>query len=170
MAKATKTNYVAKLDGEIIGTRSSPRVYTHAVIIQYSEQHYRDEAYTFNADKQDRKNFDHYVQQAAGKSPYDWCRTPEKIAEAQADVEGGFDAYCARLRQRQIDSFEAGLKAGGYTPGIVGWCGRRDLAEKLANQYRGQARVAKVWIVEAEVAAKPVKMDERKHHAYGPRA
>jgi hypothetical protein len=178
MAKAAKTNYVAKLNGAIVGTRASHRAYTHAVVIQWSEDHARTVAYGYKPTATDKSNFSYYTEVAAqGVDHPHYNREPWRplgdvagVERAKATIEGGYDAYVERLRQHQIDSFEAS-RANGFKPGVAAWNGRRDLAEKEASKYRGQDRVANVWIVEVETSAKPVKVvTERKHHAYGPRA
>jgi hypothetical protein len=178
VTKTAKTNYVAKLDGVAVGTRSSPRAYTHAVIIQWNEAHYRDAAYNYKASKTDRSNFDYNTDIATQgiNHPHHNIQSwrpdgdLEGIARAKAQIEGGFDAYVERLRQKAIEYFEAGRAKGGFKPGVAAWNGRRDLAEKEASKYRGRTAIANVWIVEAEVVAKPVKLKENKHHVYGPRA
>jgi hypothetical protein len=38
---------------------------------------------------------------------------------------------------------------GDFKLGVAGWCGRLDLAHKLAAEMRGQAWVKEVWIVPA---------------------
>jgi hypothetical protein len=174
---ATKTaniHYVAKLDDKVVGSRTSPRVYTHAVVIQWSEAKYRAAAYDYVATSTDKSNFAYYTKQAAHTvetylTEWKYSSTSEAeraINTAKENIEGGFDAYVERLRQRAIESFEKSVKAGGFAPGVATWCGRADLAHKEAAKYRKQDRIADVWIVLVETTDKPVKT--KQHHVYGP--
>jgi hypothetical protein len=164
-----KTNYIARLNNEIVGTRSSERTYTHAVVIQYNEQHFHDRAHNYEASGTDRKNFEYETEVASGRSPYEWNKNDAAIDKAKAIIEGGFDAYIERLRQRQIAIFETSRANGGFTPAVVTWCGRADLAQKEAAKRMGQPSIENVWVVQAETVEKLPKIKgERKHAAYGP--
>jgi hypothetical protein len=149
----TKINYVAKLDGTIVGSRTSPRTYTHAVIIQWNAEYFRTKAFGYKADDTDRSNFKFYTKEAAHTvesyiADSKWTPVDEaakRIADAKQRIEGGFDAYVARVRQDGIDRFEKGLE-GGYQPGVATWCGRLDLARKEASKFakRLGAEIARV--------------------------
>lgn len=158
------TNYIARLDGEIVGKRSTKnRTYSHAIVAQDVEDAQRAWAYDYKADKTDRSNFDYYssIVRDGAKHRHFTYDTPEQIAtqiaDAQAKVEGGFDAYAARLREAAIASFEEKKANGGFAPYVIGWAGRRDLADKAARQQIGAGGWGPhtrklVAIVEAEVA------------------
>lgn len=156
MAKSTK--YVARYNGEIVGTRTTAsRTYTHAVVAQWNEAESRAAAYGYKATETDRKNFNFYsfiAQQEPGKicTPPGWRMTTtftaEEITKDKALVDGGFDAYAERQRQRNIEWFELRLSEGYFKPFVATWCGRLDLAQKEYSR-RGAYALA---IVPAEVA------------------
>jgi hypothetical protein len=156
------TKYLARHAGQIVGKRTTKdRTYTHAYVMQYSEEKARAAAYGYVATKQDRKTYDWYAGRvASGAGARAWpdsaylahvLLTEKDITEAREQISGGFDGYVARLRQNQIDRFERKLAKGGFDPFVGGWASRPDLAEKAARQFatRGCDFVA---IVPAEVA------------------
>lgn len=148
----SKTKYIARLNGETVGTRSSDRVYTNAVVIQRSEAAARKAAYEYRSTTSDSSNFEYISIIAQGRSPYDFNKTEKATSDAKAQVEGGFDAYVRRLRERAIASFERYLADGHFTPVAATWCGRPNLAQKEAAKYRSAVNIENVWIVEAETA------------------
>jgi hypothetical protein len=176
-----KTNYIARLNNEIIGTRSSERTYTHAVVIQYSETFYRLQAEStahaaFHCSK---SNFKYESEIAAGgvegeMAKWKYMKREEAerhVARASAIVAMGYDAWVEQRRQENIATHAANVAKGGFTPAVVTWCGRPDLAQKEANKRRGETSIANVWIVEAETVEKlPKVKGERKHAAYGPQS
>jgi hypothetical protein len=168
-----KTNYIAKLDGNIIGTRSSERTYTHAVIIQWSEESFRerDHSVAYAQQCNSKKNFEYYCGIAANgvegeMAKYKFTSLEEatrRVEHAKEIAALGYEGWVEQERMENIAEFEAKVARGGF------WNGRRDLAEKEAAKYRGRADIANVWIVEAEAVAKLPKIKgERKHAAYGP--
>jgi hypothetical protein len=174
-AHMTKTNYIAKLDGKIIGTRSSERAYTHAVVIQHSEAWYREQAHSVAYAKghNSKSNFDYYVKIADGgvdaeRAEYKYTplsQIEERVAEAVAIRDMGYDAWVEQRRQANIARHEA----SNFQPAVLCWNGRLDLAQKEAAKYQGRPGIANVWVVEAEKVAKLPKIKgERKHVAYGP--
>jgi len=144
------TKYVARLNGEIIGKRTSvSRTYSHAIAVQRVEEYARRQAYDYKVTKTDRSNFNYYTEIAEGRSPYQ--HTTDEVVRASGLIDGGFDAYAARLRDRAIASFEAGKANGHYEPFVAAWAGRLDLAHKAVSQHTGEwCRL--IAIVEAEVA------------------
>jgi hypothetical protein len=146
------TKYIARLDGKIVGKRKTEnRTYTHAIVTQRNEVAARQFAYGYVATKSDRSNFDYYCAEAV-KPRHEW-RTGETLAaymaDCQAKVAGGFDAYVERVRRLEIERFEQALKKGAFEPQAVSWAGRPDLAQKEAAKRNSY--YAKVWIVPAEV-------------------
>lgn len=150
------TKYIAKLHGVIVGKRTTQsRTYTHAVVVLEDVEADRKAAYGYVATKHDRENFNYQTEVATAGLDHEhmrWCTEAqriERLAEAVAEIAGGFDGYVARRRDKEIASFEDRLARGYYTPGVVTWCGRLDLAQKEANSRAG--RYLRVWIVEAEL-------------------
>lgn len=142
MAKDTK--FTASFEGKIVGTRRSPRPYLFAIVVQWNAESHRADAYGYKATATDRSNFDYYSKCATGTYT-DTFRTGKtftnkiegaELAAAQAKIEGGFDAYVARLRAEAIERFEASLKGGYFEPGVVAWSMSSVNAEKTANKFR----------------------------------
>ena len=141
--------YIARLNGQIVGKRTSQsRSYSHAYVMQHDEAATRAAAYDYVATKQDRKNYDwHAGKVARGIGAPAWpgdaylahiTLTEQDIAAARAQIEGGFESYVARQRQRLIGYFETSKARGVFKPFVGGWASRRDLAEKAARQYESR--------------------------------
>lgn len=148
------TKYIARLEGKIVGKRTTKdRTYTHAVVVQPSESAAREACYGYTATKDDRENFDYYTgvvaQGTNHRNHYEGCKNIERAKE---QIEGGFEAYVARLKARAIERFENNVAKGEYQPHTVAWCGRLDLAH--TEVARRSKWYAKVWIVPAEVVQK----------------
>jgi hypothetical protein len=148
------TKYIARLEGKIVGKRTSEsRTYTHAVVVQPSESEARAACYGYTATKDDRANFDYYTNVATlGMKHSHYYEGSDIVERAKEQVEGGFEAYVARLKARAIERFEERVTKGEYQPHAVTWCGRLDLAHKEAA--RRKAYHPKIWIVPAEVVQK----------------
>ena len=168
------TNYVAKLEGQIVGTRKSDRTYTHAVIIQYSEEWHRERAHSvaYAQYHNSKSNFDYYSEIAARGVEGElaqWRRMSRETADRI--VAMGYDAWVEGRRLENIKQHEASVANGGFKPAVLCWNGRRDLADKEAAKRRAVASIAQVWVVEAEEVEKlPKVKGERKHAAYGPQS
>jgi len=157
---AKKIKYIARdADGQL-HTRSSNRVYTHTVVAKLDI-----DAMIRDADTTGRaysiQNHAVYVGYATnGWKPTKWM-TPES---AKQHHEKGFEcgrrflaehgtdpaAYAEVCYQRKVARFTADTEYHN-----LGWCGRLDLAQKLAakcaaNQY---TKYRDVTILEAETAA-----------------
>lgn len=140
------TKYVARLNGKIVGKRTTAnRTYTHAIVVQRVEEYARNAAYNRGADwiKSDRKNFAYFVEKAAaGVSHHHyWGDEATRAAAHAADVAkvaAGIDAYLEAQRQASIASFEKGLAGGRYEPFVAAWAGRLDLAQKAVGQHTGE--------------------------------
>jgi hypothetical protein len=138
------TTYEAYHDGKLIGARASWRVYSHAVIVQDDIEKHRAWAYGYQPNKTDRSNFDYYTDVAAkqvGESRGLFGHYTEKeIAEAEAKIAGGWEAFGARVRQLHIDGFEEKVAKGEFEPYIATWARRIDLAEKAARSNQAARR------------------------------
>jgi hypothetical protein len=154
------TKYVARLNGTIVGKRTTKsRTYTHAIVVQWSEANARKRAYEYRATEQDRRHFDYFTQIAEQGIEHEyvrvnsWRKEPDlKVLEdAKARIEGGFDAFVARIKQRMIEGFESSLAKGFFEPAVAAWAGRLDLAQKAVASHTGPD-CKLVDIVPAEVA------------------
>jgi hypothetical protein len=153
------TKYVARLNGKIVGKRTTAtRTYTHAIVVQRVQEYARDRAYNRSAEwvEQDRKNFAYYSEKAAagvGHRHY-FGDDASKSAEHARDVArtaAGLDAYIESNRQHAIKGYEDSVKAGRFEPFVAAWSGRLDLAHKAASQHTGQ-HCKLIAIVPAEEA------------------
>lgn len=127
-------------NGEVI-TRTTARTYTHVVVYTISEAKAMAACWTPEIEARDRKNYVYYAQCAAGE--HDHARVPEgapewKISSAATCRKNGADilaefptveAYLAGQRARSEGHVRKSVDAGWH---IAGWCGRLDLAQKLA--------------------------------------
>lgn len=136
-------HYEAHYNGKLVGTRSTAtRAYTHAYVLQYNEKLERAEAYGYAGDAADRRNYDWYkstVDRGVGQPrwPGDTYLKHVMIeegdvVEARERIEGGFDGYVARERQKLIDRFEHKLRTGGFEPYVGGFAASERLAQKAA--------------------------------------
>jgi hypothetical protein len=148
-------------------TRSSKtRTYTHCVVVMWDYDRAMGDLHSAHADalSVDRRNFEYMTAIATGNDPHpcrdyskpgvitiDEVAQAERVAEYKARIAGGFDVYREGQLARRLSQL-ASRKAAGYfdTFGSVGWCGRHDLALKLAAQYPSAKAVE---ILKAEVAA-----------------
>lgn len=168
MAKNTR-KYEVRFAGKVIDTRTSQsRDYTHAVVVKNSESYHWNRAYNRAGNPYwqsgDRSNFD-YATRRASQTPgvpftvhvtgcvrpwsYEDTISAEEHAAACAEIEGGFGAYIERKRQVEIAKFEERKAAGVFEAyGVIGYCSRRDLAEKLAAKERAHPWHDDVQIVE----------------------
>lgn len=157
---ATKgTKYQATHEGRTF-TRTSPRTYTHAVVVKGNVYADRE-----RCERQTREtwtmNLAYHQAKAAGTSRFlersSWespeahqARVTETQAKAAAYLDGGVEAEVLR----QLAAFDLRLKADlakgfkldddGTYWSCAGWCGRPDLAAKLASKEGGVAVAATV--------------------------
>lgn len=174
----TSTKYIAIDPAGVAHKRSTEsRTYTHTVVVSGGYQAALNSAKSRGWEKTERSNFDYYTRIAEGRSEFypskRWCAlspdryTPEQIAEedarltvsdaakvadAKARIEGHTaDSYIEALRAARIARVEERKAAGDFDAWKnAGWCGRRDLAEKLAAKHRTDDYV--VAILEAREA------------------
>ena len=157
------TTYEAYHDGKLIGAHESWRVCSHAVIVQDHIEKHRAWAYGYQPNKTDRSNFDYHTDVAAkqvGEPRGAFGHyTEQEIAEAQAKIADGWEAFAARARQLHIDGFEEKVAKSGFDPYVATWAVRLDLAQKAAasKQYVGPRYFGQtdlVAIVSAVIQAK----------------
>ena len=157
------TSYEAYHDGKLIGAHESWRVYSHAVIVQDDMEKHRARAYSYQPSKIDRSNFDYYADVAAKQvGEPRGCfghYIEQEIAEAEAKIAGGWEAFAKRVRRLHIDGFEEKVAKSGFDPYVATWAVRLDLAQKAAaskqyvgTRYFGQTNL--VAIVPAVIKAK----------------
>lgn len=134
----TKTTKYFAIDPRGNGfTRNSKRTYTHMVCARPSYQHALSGAMRTWA--VDRKDFDYYIQQIE-MGPHGYA-TLERIEEFKKIVAAHADrnAYAlekAHARKERVEELEAEGYYREYQD--MGWCGRPDLAEKLATKISSQ--------------------------------
>lgn len=156
-------HFVILPDGTKATRNSKSRVYTHCVAVRDS---YDYDLATFAKEwRSDRDNHAYSVACADGEHHHaqslegdpDWrvdsarrCRLrgKEYVAKYGRDV----DAAVAQLIAERRAYVEEEKASGGYDSwGVVGWSGRRELAEKLAAHERNSGRRAEVVILEAQL-------------------
>lgn len=145
-------------DGSTFRRTSQSRVYSHMVTGRSNER-----AHFADADAirdQDRRNFDYYVEVAAGTHPH---VQPEKwrpqeqcdadIAKHRAKIEGlDRDSYAAKKREERLAAHAANVAAGMFTKWRdLGWASRLDLARKAAST--AARHYVDVRILEAKAGA-----------------
>lgn len=142
---AKPTAYTAEHQGFTF-TRKSHRTYTHAVLLQGSVAADRERC------RRDAHRYWHtnleYHQHAADGLPCPGSRytvTPDQQAQSKAILEAGEDGYVAqRLAQHDSRAKPSTLADGDTYFTCAGWCGRLDLAGKLAGQHAGSVIVEAV--------------------------
>jgi hypothetical protein len=149
-----KTAYIATDAAGIKHTRNSDRVYTHTVVIKGGyERDLRaanDMAYAAKEANdlwaQVGKGLEGYVANGLRKHAIlgrDYF--VKRFAEDSAIVAqfGTAAAYIDSKRAAHVARVEAEKAAGRFEKwGNIGWCGRLDLAQKLAAKYQGDYTVA----------------------------
>lgn len=156
------TKYVARLNGQIVGKRTTKsRAYTHAVVVRVCKKTKIENTHKAWADsKTNRSNFRWYSEVAAQQPGVTWRPTgwnfdyrhgcsAEDIERAMALVEGGYEAYLQRNLQKAL----AAVEAADYGVSALTWCGRPDLAQKAAASARSGGYYDIVEIVPAEEVA-----------------
>ena len=133
------------------------------MIVQDDIEKHRARAYGYQPSKIDRSNFDYYTDVAAkqvGEPRGAFGHyTEHEIAEAEAKIAGGWEAFATRVRRLHIDGFEEKVAKSGFDPYVATWAVRLDLAQKAAasKQYVGPRYFGQtdlVAIVSAVIQAK----------------
>ncbi len=123
--------YQVKIDGQVIGTRSSSsnRVYTHAIVARPSRDD--DEKAARYAARYDEHNFRSYEKTLRGEYKF---AGPDEIARAKDIVAMGLEGYKDRMRAERNVRIETKKLEGFYEKDVVlTYCGRLDLAQKEAG-------------------------------------
>lgn len=149
---AKPTAYTAEHQGFTF-TRKSHRTYTHAVLVQQSKAADR-EACEREARRYWHVNLSYQLECAAGKNPtakrFPDQYPPERLeadrVDAQAWLDKGENGHVAdALARHDARAVEVKTMADGDTYfSCAGWCGRLDLAGKLAGQHAGSVIVEAV--------------------------
>jgi len=172
------TNHYHAIDaaGGIHTRSSKSRSYTHTVVVRPSYENALLFAQSKDWTKTDRRNLEYYDTIAQGRDPYPrqnymanhperW--TPEQIAEEQVRVDAenakrvedaiatvanrSVEQWLADKLQERLDIVEKQRAAGYYDSWHnAGWCGRLDLAQKLAGSEQAKKHVAEVAILVAQ--------------------
>jgi hypothetical protein len=163
----SKTKYIARLDGVVVGTRRSDRTYTHAIVIKVDEEFARTEAYNYLATNYDLTNFNYFVEIADQGMQHEYVRPKSFRPDGDVDylqhaaeiAEAGWDAYVASRKASAIETFESRKADGYYEPKVVAWAGRPDLAVKRAREAESP-RLAWVRVVPAKIVPEGFKVSE----------
>lgn len=157
------TKHTATAHGQTFTRTSQNRKYSHVVIWRPDYEAALIRA-SYGWKNLDFSNFHHSHAKVVGESKFldrkQWEteeehkeRVEREVNAARENLNGCETAaqYAEMMRQRRVDAVEQNNKDGYYrTWQVVGWCSRRDLAEKLAATERNRARVAEVQIIEAQ--------------------
>lgn len=162
-----KKTYTAKDRLGGLHTRKTERTYTHCVVVMASEQFERARHASRYADpkwteQSFRSDFDYYTRIATGNDPHpegnyvkqpngelakvvDVERQAKRVANAQAKIADGFAGFVAAAAARDLATIEERKASGKFsTFGAVGFCGRPDLADKLAADWRIDGNVVEI--------------------------
>lgn len=146
-------------------TRTSQhRKYTHCVIVRDGYELALARAKSGHWNTNYLSNFNYYVSLAAGthdhSKPWAWEKLEEAAdriakqrAKAQKQIAGIATPaqYLQKLIAEDIAAVEKQKTEGKYEKfGVYGWCGRADLAEKLAAKCRSLGSFDVVIIAEAQ--------------------
>jgi hypothetical protein len=150
--KQKKFTWIVRYDGVEFGRRTTHVPYTHALIVQRSEE--ADRAYADNPsdehNKYERGFFLQKTQWAKGRigdlkypgvssrSALSWEKlTTEDTETANQQIEGGFDGWLARSRQEQINIIEERKREGYYDLCVNMWM-RGEEAARLTKRVRDE--------------------------------
>jgi|688.fasta_scaffold292526_4 hypothetical protein len=154
---AKKTKLTATLpNGEMI-TRTTERTYTHVVVYTINEAKMMAACWVPDQEKQERKNFKYYVECAAGEHEHRYAPAGSdqwKIDNAATyrkqaqDIIAEFPTVEAYLAGRKAKAEYYARKQIGAGWHVAGWCGRPDLAQKLAaggcHHVAGEIKIIEV--------------------------
>jgi hypothetical protein len=147
----TKIKYFAIDPRGTEHTRNSARTYTHCVVAQadYAADLDRANSSTW-LEPTDRKNH-RYYSRTVNEGAFSQWTSEEQKAKMIAAAAMTEDEYVAHLRAERIARIEANRVAGKYDEyGVLGWCGRPDLAEKLANKHFNDGHNVNVTVLPAQ--------------------
>lgn len=150
-------------DGTVATRNSKNRVYPYCVAVR------EDYDYALMRAKMliesDRSNYAYYKAKLDGTSKWlaksQWEtdevyaeRIAKELAEAEAEVGDCETAtnYQRKMLERRVARVEASRAKGNYDGwGVLGWCGRLDLAQASAASARAKPHFAEVAIIETNM-------------------
>ena len=157
------TKHIATIDGQTFTRNSKSRVYTHCVVAKPSIECALARAQSKAARGLHRSNYRWYQkaitsegrlheqyeyltdEKYAEQCEYNLARAVEALAGAQSE-----DEYVSREVSKELERIAAQDAKGFYdTWDECGWCGRFDLAQKLAATKRNHEYYGDVVILEA---------------------
>lgn len=148
-----KTTYVATDAAGVQHTRKSARVYTHAVAFLPCADRAIEGAKSVFWKNQDGRNYDYYASCVAlghhknlmSFEHYrnDPARQAQDVMEAREKIgNSSRTAYVLQEEQDRLSSINKNIEDGYYQKWqIAGFCGRYDLAQRLAAQNIDNAHV-----------------------------
>ncbi|WP_181423052.1 hypothetical protein [Serratia marcescens] len=143
---AAKTKYFAIDANGARHTRTTARTYTHMVVVCHNLEKSRQGASSKEAKASHARNYDYHAREA-GPNPQ-FRHSPEHMAEHKRIAAMDRDHYveiCVLADIERINKAGKGEYADQWHD--FGWCGRLDLAQKLAAKW---AHYGKVEILEAQ--------------------
>lgn len=147
------TTFIAFFEGKSFTRSSKTRVYTHVVIVHGDISFDRKLAYSIEPTSAERGNYDWYKKvskMTPGKLYFPWVNgstvsfrpTHKEVEGAKSAIDGGFDEYVNRCRQKRIEDFEKRAADGYYDHRAYRWSINR------INAERGVAEASRLsWIV-----------------------
>jgi hypothetical protein len=157
--------FIAKLNGEIIGKRTSlSRTYTHCVAARYSYEYARQ---NLNRSYSDGETWDYLTecsQRIVGSlrssgtridgSTWEFRVEQHEVDKALIELAGRTrEQFIADRRAERLANLEKNREAGFYDRwNVMTWCGRLDLAQKQVSAYCKAKHYAEVKLLEAERA------------------
>ncbi|CAN5142591.1 hypothetical protein BH10PSE10_BH10PSE10_04710 [soil metagenome] len=167
--KPRKIQYSAKFNGAVVGRRVSHVPYTHAIVVQESEDRAHKDAYAPEPEDWLRQYYNEDVQIANSRpgakhprwdrSKHSWLSTisARGIEEARKNIEGGFEAYFQRHREDRIKRFEEEKIKGAFEPKVVKWLRQEELAEQTDRYKREHVENPGYWKFVCVVSSESVE-------------
>jgi len=139
---SAKTTYTAKDPNGVEHTRTTARVYTHVVFTRLNLAEMRIAATSKIAEETEGRNHTHYAD-CVRRDPNTPFRTEElKELYLRAASTDKDEFVRQQIAARLAYVNEMGLGDWGDDWLLLGYCGRKDLAEKLAAKTPGAVIVA----------------------------
>lgn len=149
-------HFIIDPNGQKHTRNSENRTYSHCVMVRDSYELALQRAARKSSEESDVRDYTYYAALVAGTHPH--CKFDDAgrmITSAKAKLNGctSVEEYVAQEREGRIRSVEGAKAIGKFDAyGVYGWCGRRDLAEKLAAKARSISHFDVVEVVEVERA------------------
>lgn len=155
--KNQTTKHAATFDGHTFTRTSKTRVYTHAVIVAYDIEVERARTAQFARDsfKANRSYYEKlandpvYVGKFGNGQTYTKEISDSERAGARAWLDLGEDGHA----KKAVEGFDKSLTGcelssdGTSYYGVAGWCGRADLARKLAAQSSRRTHIVEAVLL-----------------------